>query len=71
MTDLFEIDYVIYDREKDHVICFSSNSDIVIYGCKIEAEIDRKGTEEVIKCTELPNHQRKRLIKQIKNNLKL
>lgn len=68
MTELFETDYVIYDRDKDHVICFSSDGDIVVYGCKVEAEMDREDTEEVIKCTDLPKHQRERLLKQILEN---
>lgn len=73
MKNLFETDYVIYDKEKDHVVCFSSDQDIVVYGCKIEAEMDRRDSEEVIKCNDLPIHQKTRLLNQInlkeKNNI--
>lgn len=69
MSKVFEKNYVIYDKINDHVICFSSDKDIVIYGCKVEAEMDRQGNEEVIECVNLPKHQKQRLIRQIKNNI--
>ena len=65
MKTLHQTDYVIYDRPHDHVIRFSSDDAIVIYGSKEEAELDRKGIEEVIPCTELPAKYQKELIKQI------
>jgi hypothetical protein len=65
MKSLFDTDYVLYDKANDNVVKWESNGEIVIFGSKEEAEIDCRGNENVIKCTELPKHQQKILIKQI------
>jgi len=68
MKTLHPTDYVIYDKPYDHVIRFSSDDSIVIYGSKEEAELDRQGTEEVIPCTELPAHHQETLKEQIRKH---
>ena len=65
MKTLFPTDYVIYDRANDQVIQWESNGDMVIFGDKSEAEADCRGNEEVIPCTELPEHHKIKLIAQI------
>ena len=65
MKELFDTDYVIYDKAKDHVLRFEENGQIVIFGVKEEAEQDCRGNEYVVKCTDLPQHQKEILLKQI------
>jgi hypothetical protein len=62
---LFETDYVIWDKANDNLVRFGSNDDIVIYGSKEEAEIDCYGNEYVTKCTDLPLHHQEELLNQI------
>lgn len=64
MKELSETDYVIYDWANDHVVSFE-NGDAVIFGNKEEAESDCRGNEKVIPCTDLPNHWKEFLLKQI------
>ena len=64
MKKLFETDYVIYDKANDHVICFG-NGDIVIFGNKEEAEEDCRGNECVVRCTDLPEYWKQKIINQI------
>jgi hypothetical protein len=64
MKNLFETDYVIYDKANDHVIQFG-DGEIVIYGVFEEALADCYGNEIVIPCTELPIHWQQVLINQI------
>jgi hypothetical protein len=64
--ELFSTDYVIYDKINDHVIQWESNGEMVIYGDKEEAIEDCRGNEYVVSCTELPIHQQKKLINQLK-----
>ncbi len=64
MKNLFETDYVIYNKAIDQVIQFSGGG-IVVYGNKDEAELDRSGDEVIIPCTDLPTHWKEKLIKQI------
>jgi len=68
MKELFKEDFVIYDRANDHVIQFSGGG-IVIYGDENEALIDCRGDENVIPCTELPEHWKNILLTQINNEL--
>jgi hypothetical protein len=64
MKNIIETDYVIYDWANDHVVSFE-NGDVVIFGSKHEAVADCRGNEKVIPCTELPNHWKEFIIKQI------
>lgn len=66
-VQLFETDYVIYDKANDHVIQFSDGH-IVIFGNKEEADADCRGNEIVIPCTELPPHWKEKLLTQITNS---
>ena len=69
MTDtskLYPTDWVIYDKANDYVIKFSDGS-VVIYGDKNEAEIDRRGSESVTRCTDLPIHWQETILKQLNN----
>jgi hypothetical protein len=63
--ELSETDYVIWDKANDHLIRFEKGDDIVIFGSKEEAEIDCYGNEYVTKCTDLPLHHKKELLRQI------
>ncbi len=64
MKKLISTDYVIYDKDNDHLIQFSGGQ-IVIFGIKEEAEEDCRGNECVIPCTELPKHWQEKLLEQI------
>jgi hypothetical protein len=64
MKNIIETDYVIYDWANDHVVSFE-NGDVVIFGSKHEAVADCRGNEKVIPCTDLPNHWKEFIIKQI------
>lgn len=64
MKKLFETDYVIYDKANDHVIQFGDGN-VVIYGNKEEAERDCRGNEYVVRCTDLPQHWRDIILKQL------
>ena len=66
---LFETDYVLYDRANDHVVRFEKTGDMVIYGEYNEALEDCRGNEEVIKCTDLPIHWKNELLKQTSKTL--
>jgi hypothetical protein len=62
---LFETDYVLWDKANDSLVRWDTDDDIVIYGSKEEAEIDCYGNEYVTKCTDLPLHHKKELLRQI------
>jgi hypothetical protein len=66
MAELFNTDYVIYDRANDQIIRWESSGDIVVFGDKEEALKDCRGNEEVIRCTELPVHHQEELLYQLK-----
>ena len=68
-TNLFNTDYVIYDKANDQVLLFF-DGDIVIFGNKDEADANCRGNEVVIPCTELPIHWKKILLNQINNQSK-
>jgi hypothetical protein len=62
MKNIIETDYVIYDWANDHVVSFEN---VVIFGSKHEAVAYCRGNEKVIPCTDLPNHWKEFIIKQI------
>ena len=62
--ELFNTDYVVYDRANDSVLQ-DSYGRVIIFGDKSEADIDCRGNEEVIKCTELPNHWKEKIINHL------
>jgi hypothetical protein len=64
MKKLISTDYVIYDKDNDHVITFGDGQ-IVIFGIKEEADADCKGNERVIPCTDLPKNWQEKLLEQI------
>ena len=64
MKELSETDYVVYDWANDHVVSFE-NGDAVIFGDREDAEEDCRGNEYVVRCTDLPNHWKEFLLKQI------
>ena len=64
MTELFETDYVIYDKANDNPLQ-DSYGRILLFGNINEALDDCKGNESVISCTDLPIHWQEELIKQI------
>ena len=64
MKQLFETDYVIYDRANDNPLQ-DSYGRILLFGDKSEADNDCRGNEEVISCTHLPIHWQTELTKQI------
>ena len=62
---LISEDYVLYDEANDHVVQFESSGKIILYGDKQEAIDDCRGNERVIRCTDLPQHWQREIIKQI------
>jgi hypothetical protein len=62
---LFETDYVLWDKANDSLVRWGTDDDIVIYGSKEEAEIDCYGNEYVTKCTDLPLHHQEELLNQL------
>ena len=64
MTELYETDYVIYDKANDNPLQ-DSYGRILLFGNIDEALDDCKGNESVIPCTNLPIHWQKELIRQI------
>lgn len=64
MKELFETDYVIYDKANDNPLQ-DSYGRIIIFGDKQEADDDCRGNEEVISCTELPKHWKDILLQQV------
>lgn len=64
MKQLHSTDYVIYDEANDHVIQ-DSYGRILIFGCVDEAFDDLYGNERAVKCTDLPEHWKEIIIKQI------
>ena len=62
---LFETDYVLWDKANDSLVRWETDDDIVIYGSKEEAEIDCYGNEYVTKCTDLPLHHQEELLNQL------
>ena len=62
---LHDTDYVLWDKANDQLVRWSSDSEIVIYGDKEEAQEDCYGNEYVTRCTDLPEHHQKELIDQI------
>lgn len=61
---LNDTDYVLWDKANDTLVSFT-DGEVVIYGDKEEAEIDCYGNEYVTRCTDLPEHHQKELLKQI------
>jgi len=61
---LFETDYVLWDKANDRLLSFS-NGEVIIYGDREEAEEDCYGNEYVTKCTDLPLHHQEELLNQI------
>ena len=57
--------YVIYDKANDHIIQFEISGEYIIFGNKNEAEMDCRGNEFVVRCTDLPKHWQEVLLKQI------
>lgn len=57
MKRILDTDYVLYDRANDHVLQFEKSGEPIIFGTRQEAEEDCRGNEEVVKCTDLPQHQ--------------
>jgi hypothetical protein len=64
MKNLFDSDYVIYDKANDNPLQ-NSYGEILIFGDKNEADEDCRGNEEVIRCTDLPKHWQEILFAQI------
>jgi hypothetical protein len=66
MKNLFDTDYVIYNKSTDWVASYSQSGNIIIYGNLEEALEDCKYEgEEAVKCTDLPEHHKELLTKQI------
>lgn len=63
-SKLHDTDYVLWDKANDKLVSFT-DGEVVIYGDKEEAEIDCYGNEYVTRCTDLPEHHQKELLKQI------
>jgi hypothetical protein len=66
MKQLYETDFVIYDKANDHVLQ-DSDGIVWIFGVKKEAEEDCCGNETVVKTTELPTHWQEIILNQINN----
>lgn len=66
MKNLFETDYVIYNKSTDWVVKFSTSGNILIYANIEEAVEDcmHEG-DEAVRCTDLPKHHKELLTKQI------
>lgn len=63
---LFDTDYVIYDKFNDHVLQ-DSYGRVLIFGNEREAIEDLYGNECVVKCTDLPEHWKQKIINQIES----
>jgi len=65
MKKLFDTDYVLFDKENDTLVRWSEDDDVVIFGSKEEANVDCRGNESVVRCTELSEHWTNILLTQI------
>ena len=65
MRDLFNTDYVVYDKGNDHILRWETSGDMIVFGDKEEAIENCYRNEDVIRCTELSAHHKKELINQI------
>jgi len=61
---LFATDYVIYDKANDNVLS-DSYGRVILFGDKSEAELDCRGNEIVIPCTDLPTSWQEEIKKQL------
>jgi hypothetical protein len=64
MKNLFETDFVIYDKTNDNPLQ-DSYGRILLFGNKQEADDECRGNEIVIPCTELPQLWQDELLNQI------
>jgi len=65
MKKLFDTDYVLFDKANDTLVRWSEDDDVVIFGSKEEADVDCRGNESVVRCTELSEHWTNILLTQI------
>jgi len=65
MKKLFDTDYVLFDKENDTLVRWSEDDDVVIFGSKEEADVDCRGNESVVRCTELSEYWTNILLTQI------
>lgn len=65
MRDLFNTDYVVYDKGNDHILRWETSGDMIVFGDKEEAIENCYRNEEAIRCTDLSAHHKKELINQI------
>ena len=64
---LKDTDYVVYDKDKDHVLKFWTG-DVAIFSSHEEAMKDCRGNETVVRCTDLPNHWQEKILTQIQKS---
>ena len=69
MKNLFDTDYVVYDKGNDHVLRWETSGDMIVFGDKEEAIENCYRNEEAIRCTDLSAHHKKELINQINNKV--
>tara|TARA_R110000782_G_scaffold99098_2_gene184694 strand:- start:126 stop:653 length:528 start_codon:yes stop_codon:yes gene_type:complete len=69
MRDLFNTDYVVYDKGNDHILRWETSGDMIVFGDKEEAVENCYRNEEAIRCTDLSAHHKKELINQINNRV--
>ena len=65
MKKLLETDFVLHDKANDTLVRWSKDDDVVIFGSKEEADIDCRGNESVVRCTELSEYWTNILLTQI------
>ena len=69
MKNLFNTDYVVYDKGNDHILRWETSGDMIVFGDKEEAVENCYRNEEAIRCTDLSAHHKKELINQINNRV--
>ena len=65
MKKLLETDFVLHDKANDTLVKWSWNDDVIIFGSKEEADVDCRGKESVVRCTELSEYWTNILLTQI------
>lgn len=63
---LFDTKYVIYDKFNDHVLQ-DSYGRVLIFGDEREAIEDLYGNECVVRCTDLPENWKQKILNQIES----
>ena len=65
MKKLLETDFVLHDKANDTLVKWSWNDDVIIFGSKEAADVDCRGNESVVRCTELSEYWTNILLTQI------